>query len=94
MMVKCVLEKACFFKGSSLFFYRLSRHNLSRVSPTQPATECGLNGRHLWREVDWLLRHFAVRDAFGSSCRFVVEVKVKKTNISFFTGHISIRVGW
>lgn len=81
--------------GSDLLSAHLRRQNLTRVSPTQPATECGLNGHHLWREVDWLPHHFAVRDAFVASCQIVVEVKQVSSLLQtiFFTGPISVQLG-
>lgn len=89
-----LLRKSLLLRGLNLLFYHLWRHHLTRVSPTQPVTECGLNGRHLWREVGWLPRRFAVRDAFVS-CQFVVvSVKLlwkwKRLQTLFYRAHLSL----
>lgn len=79
--------------GLNVLFHCLFRHDLTRASPTQPAMECGLSGHHLWREVDWLPRHFAVRDAFASSCQFTVEVIEESSLLQTFLLQSTVQLG-
>lgn len=81
--------------GGQIYYLTLFPIDVARASPTQPATECGLNGHHLWREVDWRPRHFAVRDAFVFSSQVVVEVKQVSSLLQtfVFTGPISVQPG-